>query len=203
MNRIAWSLAVSCAVACAAGPARAEDAKPAADAGMDAAMAAMKERGTPGAAHQVFAPLAGAWTYTGQMWMDPKAPPEPMTGASTNVLINEGRFLKQEITGQIPNMPPFSGTGLLGYDNIRKEYQMVWYDNMSTGIMISTGQYDPAAKSITFKGDFSCPMTGEAHRQMRDVWTITDADHTVYESYMSGPDGKEFKSMEIQYTRAK
>ncbi len=191
-------------VALAAGVARADDAKsakPPMDPAKQAAMEKMMKLGSPSEAHKVFEPLAGNWTYTGQFWMDPASPPETMTGTGTNSLIYGGRFLKEEFRGQSPDQPPFEGTGYLGYDNIRKEYTSIWLDNMSTGVMISTGQYDPATKSIAEKSDFSCPITGETHRQARAVWTIVDQNHNTYTSYMTAPDGHEFKAMELRYTR--
>jgi hypothetical protein len=198
------ALLVSCAFAWAAGPARAESApaeQPEMSQEMLAKIEAAQQLMTPGEAHKVFEPLAGTWTYTGQMWMGPDAPAEPMTGTSTNTLLFGGRFLRQEVAGQIPDMPPFEGVGLLGYDNIRKEYQSNWYDNMNTAQMASTGTYDAATKTLTLQGDFSCPMTGEAHRPMRDTWMLTDATHSTYTSYSTAPDGREYKAMEIRYTR--
>jgi hypothetical protein len=38
---------------------------------------------------------------------------------------------------------------------------------------------------------------------MRFVEKFVDADRWTVEMFMPGPDGKEFKSMEIVYTRAK
>ncbi len=178
-------------------------AVPAANPAMEKAMAAMQQYGTPGATHKALEPLVGTWTYTGQWWMAPDAPPETMTGTATHSWIFGGRFLKEEIRGEAKNqMPAFEGMGFTGYDNLRKEYTSIWLDNMATGIMTSSGQADASGKAITEQGDFSCPLTGETHRKSRSVWTIVDPNHNTYESYMSGPDGKEFKSMEIRYTRA-
>ena len=198
-------MAVVSMVVLAAGVARAEDAKtaqPPMDPAKQAAMEAMQKLGSPSEAHKALEPLAGSWTCTGQFWMAPDAPPETMTGSASLSLIFGGRFLKQEFRGQTPDQPPFKGLGFVGYDNIRKEYTSVWLDNMATGIMTATGQFDPATKAFTEKSDFSCPVTGEAHRQARSVWTIVDQNHNTYETYMTAPDGHEFKGMEIKYTRA-
>ena len=202
MNVAMRSVALTvCILSFGTGAARAEE--PAAmPADKDAAMKMMMERGSPNENHKVFEPLAGNWTYTGQFWMMPDSAPETMTGTSTNALIYGGRFLKEDVTGASANMPAFEGTGYLGYDNIRNEYQSTWMDNMMTGIMITSGHYDAAAKSITQEGTFSCPMTGETNRWVRSIWTVADNDHNVYESYSRTPDGKEFKSMELRYTRA-
>ena len=69
------------------------------------------------------------------------------------------------------------------------------------GARSAKGQFDEMAKALTEESDFSCPLTGEAHRRARAVWTIVDADHQTYESYMKTPEGQEYKSMQIQYSR--
>ena len=185
--------------------AQAEQMKPVQppmDPAKQAAMEAMQKLGSPSEGHTALEPLAGTWTYTAQWWMSPDGPPQSMTGTATNTVIFGGRFLKQEIRGQVEDQPPFEGLGFLGYDNTRQEYQSVWFDNMATGMMVGAGQFDAATKTLTDQGNFSCPVTGESHRWYRTAWTVVDQDHTTYESYMRTPDGREFKAMEIHYTRA-
>ena len=192
-------------VALNGGVARAEQDKSAQstmDSAKQAAMEAMHKAGSPSEGHQALEPLVGSWTYTAQWWMAPDAPPQVMTGTATNSLIFGGRFLKQEILGQAEGQPPFEGVGFVGYDNLRKEYQSVWFDNVATGMMVGTGQFDVATKALINQGDFSCPLTMEAHRLFRSVWTVLDPHHNTYENYMRAPDGREFKAMEIRYSRA-
>jgi len=191
-----------CVAACGAGAVYAEQAAPAQpmDLAKRAAMEKMQQLGSPSEGHKALEPLVGRWTYTAQWWMSPEEAPSSMTGTSENQLIYGGRFLQQQIRGEAHDQP-FEGTGVLGYDNIRKAYQSVWFDNMSTGLMTASGQYDAATTTLTEQGDFSCPMTGETHRQFRATWKVVDPDHTVYESYSLAPDGREFKAMEIRYTR--
>ncbi len=95
----------------------------------------------------------------------------------------------------------FEGLGFTGFDNIKGEYVSTWLDSMATGIMTVSGHYDAAKKTLSQSGANSCPLTGEKARPGRSEWTVTDSDHTVYTSYMNGPDGKEFKGMAINYTR--
>ena len=73
---------------------------------------------------------------------------------------------------------------------------------MATGIMTGTGQFDAATNTMTEQGEMSCPMTGETNRLYRTVLSIMDADHHTYENYMRGPDGQEYRAMEILYTRS-
>ena len=134
--------------------------------------------------------------------MAPEAPPQSMTGTATNTMMFGGRFLKQEITGAAADQPPFEGLGFTGYDNIRKEYQTVWFDNMNTSMMRGDGQFDAATNTLSDQGDFSCPITGESHRRYRTTWTVLNPHNTISASYSKTPDGREFKSLEIHSTRA-
>ena len=182
-------------------PSKDQAKQPAMDPQKQAAMEAMKKLGSPSEGHKALQPLAGVWNYTAQWWISPESKPQSMKGTAVNNIVFGGRFLKEEIIGQAEGEPPFEGLGFTGYDNLRKEYQTIWFDNMNTSMMRGVGQFDAATKTLTDQGDFSCPITGETHRWYRTAWTVTDKDHTTYESYSKTPDGKEFKSLEIKYTR--
>ena len=96
---------------------------------------------------------------------------------------------------------PFEGTSTTGYDNAKKVFFTTWMDNMSTGVMNMEGTWDEATKTINFKGKMLCPANG-VETEMREVFKIVDDNTQVMEMY--GPDmktGKEFKSMEIKFTR--
>ena len=98
---------------------------------------------------------------------------------------------------------PFEGIAVTGYDNLREEYESIWIDNMGTGIMKSTGSYDAKKKTIHLSGNFSCPMTQEKNRWNRSEWKRNNKNKYTYTSYQKGPDGKEFKAMQITYRREK
>ena len=98
---------------------------------------------------------------------------------------------------------PFDGMGLVGYDNIKKTYQTIWLDSMGTGMMMGTSSFDADKKVLSESGHFSCPMVN-GERTYRSVVTLKDSEHYTYEMYMTDPDsGKEYKAMEINYTRKK
>ena len=124
-----------------------EDAPAAAPAVDEKAAAeqAMKEKmmklTSPTEAHKVFEPLAGKWNYIAKMWMTPEAKADEMTGTAESTVIYGGRFLKQEFKGTWMGQP-FEGLGYTGYDVIKGEYVSIWLDNMATGIMVATGQYN-------------------------------------------------------------
>ena len=168
-----------------------------------AAMAQMQLRASPSGGHKVLHAFVGTWTYAGSFWMSPDAPAETTTGTAEHSMMFGGRFLKQEVTG--PWMDgTFEGLGFTGYDNVREEYVSTWLDNMATGVMTLTGQYQPDTGMLTQSGTHSCPITGEKARFVRSEWTVVDRDHNVYTSYTAGPGGgEEYKAMEITYTRVR
>ena len=186
--------------------AYAEDAKaPAAADEKAAADKVMQEKMmklmSPGEQHKALELLVGKWNYTAKFWMTPEAKADESTGTGENAMIYGGRFLKQDIKGMWMEQP-FEGVGYIGYDNIKGEYESIWVDGMATGIMKASGQYDASSKTFNFSGSNSCPLTGEKDRKGRSEVKIADNNHNVYSAYGSGPDGKEFKMMEIEYTRA-
>jgi hypothetical protein len=95
---------------------------------------------------------------------------------------------------------PFSGIGYTGYDNIQKRYVSTWMDNMSTGMMSTTGTGDET--SMTFTGTSLDPLTGQSLPLEEKVTTI-DADTFTMEMFGPDPSGKMFKMMEIRYERKK
>lgn len=184
----------------------AEDQAPAAAEGemteeQKAKMASMQAYSTVSEHHAVLKALEGKWATTVKFWMDPKGEPQESAGTSESTLIFGGRFLEQKFSSDMMGQP-FEGRGIFGYDNMRKEYTGLWFDNMSTGIMVSAAQYDAQAKVFAESGSMSCPLTNETHREYRAVTTLVDADHYTYETYMKDEEGNEFKSMIITYTRA-
>ncbi len=166
------------------------------------AMAKMEQYGKPGADHKVLEPFVGNWTYTVQSWMKPGDKPEQSFGKNQNSWTMDGRFLKQEVSGKWAGQP-FKGIGYTGFDKVRGEYQSIWLDNMMTGMMTASGNYNPATKTITQTGEFSCPITGDKNMWYRSELTMIDNDHHKYSAFGKDEKGKEFKTMEISYQRVK
>jgi hypothetical protein len=172
------------------------------DQNQDAMMAKWKEYATPNENHKLLNSFVGKWNYTIQWWMSPDAKPEESKGTSEVKWIMGGRFLKQSAEGKgMSKDQPFKGMGILGYDNAEKHYKSVWIDNMGTGMMIGSGSYDPSTKTFVDKGTFSCPTQSE--KTYRTVTTVINKDKYTYEMYTTGPDGKEFRNMEIVFNRKK
>ncbi|HEX7516603.1 MAG TPA: DUF1579 domain-containing protein [Chthoniobacterales bacterium] len=187
------------------------EAKVTADKATDAAMTAkMMELAKLSDNHKLLAGMAGTWTYTVKMWMnpDPKAPATSSTGSAVIKAIMDGRYFVGDFTGKM-QMPgadgkmkdmQFKGMSIDGYDNVKQKFVSTWCDNMGTGVMMSEGTYDAASKTFTYTGEYEA-MPGMKSK-FRETVKIVDADHHNFEYFEDRGTG-EMKSMEISYTRKK
>jgi hypothetical protein len=73
---------------------------------------------------------------------------------------------------------------------------------MGSGIIMMTGQYDAATKTMTYKGTQTDPVTGK-DANVRQEQKFMDDDNYVMTMYGDGPDGKEMKFMEATFKRVK
>lgn len=160
----------------------------------------MEKLSKPGENHKVLEPMVGKWKTTTKFWMSPDAPPQESTGTSDNQWIMDGRFVQQDVKGTAMGKP-FEGRGLIGYDNVRESYSSVWIDNIGTGIMTSQSKYNPETKTIEESGTYACPMTGKKDQKYRATLNLAEPEKMIYTMFMTDPSGKEFKGMEITYTK--
>jgi Protein of unknown function (DUF1579) len=158
--------------------------------------------------HKLLASMAGTWSYTVKMMMDPNAKPSESTGTAVRKSIMDGRYLTGDYTGSFKMPGPdgkmqtmnFHGMSIDAYDNVKQKFTNAWIDNMGTGIMMTEGTYDVATKTFTFTGSFE-EMPGMTTK-VREVIKMTDKDHMTMEFYNDRGTG-ETKGMEISYTRKK
>ena len=199
----------SSAVSVATSPVAAPSGQPSA-ADMQKMMQQMMELNKPGENQKLLAGLAGTWSYTVKFWMnpDPSAKPEESKGTATRKEVFGGRYFLLDVSGTMQMPGPdgkkkdftFKGTSLEGYDNVAKKFVATWADNMSTGIMMSEGTYDPATKTFTYTSETE--MMPGMKTKIREVLKVVDNDHHNFEWY-EDRGGQEVKTMEISYTRKK
>ena len=207
MNRTRW-MTVPALVLALARPAAAEEPKAPANEGKAPAAAAAEEAmkawaayATPGEAHARLAKLEGTWDVKTKSWMDPSQPPEETTGSCEFRMVLGGRYLEQRFQGTAMGQP-FSGIGYTGFDNVKKKYEAYWIDSLGTGMLVMTGSLDKGGKKTVYTGSMLDPTNGKKVA-IKSVDTEVDADTLLFEMWMSGPDGKMAKSMEMTYTRKK
>ncbi|MGH7939134.1 MAG: DUF1579 domain-containing protein, partial [Chthoniobacterales bacterium] len=168
-------------------------------------MKQMMELSKPNENHKLLGQLAGHWNYTVQMWMAPGTPPQKSSGSGVTKAIMGGRYYVTNATGQMEMPGPdgkmhsmtFKGMGIDGYDNMHKHFVSAWVDNLGTGILTSTGSYDPGSKTFTYTSEEE--MVPGTKTKVREVIKLVDKNHHTFEWYEERG-GQEVKTMEIDYT---
>ena len=154
---------------------------------------------TPGDEHARLDQFVGTWQCRGRFWMEPGADCIASDGTMVNAWTLDGRYLQQSYTADFMGSP-FQGTGYWGFNKVTGKYQGLWMDTMSTWFCLDEGNYDASRQEWIMVGDWDCPQTGgKVHK--RSVIRVINEDSHVMETYMPTPDGKEFLSMELTYTR--
>jgi hypothetical protein len=174
---------------------------------MQKMMEQMMELAKTGENHKLLATMAGNWSYTVKMYMDPSGKPQESKGTATRKSIMDGRFFIAEHSGkfQMPGKDGkmtdmnFKGMAIEGYDNVKNKFVSSWIDNMGTMIMNTEGTYDAASKAFTYTAD--CEMMPGMKVKIREVIKVVDNDHHNFEWYEDRGQG-EAKTMEISYTRS-
>lgn len=159
----------------------------------------MAKAAMPGENHKRLAAFAGEWDGTVKMWMDPAATPMESPTTCVAKMEMDGRYLYSHYTGDMMGQK-FTGVGVMGYNNVTKEFESSWIDNMGTGVETSSGKASADGKEITLYGAMTDPTQGKKIKS-REILKWTGADSYSMEFYMPGPDGKEVKSMEINFHR--
>jgi Protein of unknown function (DUF1579) len=156
---------------------------------------------TPGDVHKMMAKWDGTWTGDVSMWMVPGAPEQKSTSTAVNKMLFNGLYQQSTHSGNMMGMP-FNGMSTVAYDIHKKEFVSTWIDNMGSGIMLLKGPWDEATKTITLKGTMTDPGT-KADCDVRETFQIIDENTQEMKMYVMMPDGKEFNTMSIRYTRKK
>lgn len=149
--------------------------------------------------HKHFKDVVGEWNVeTKETWPGMQKP-IVSRGKATFRLMLGGRFLQQRYEPEHEGQK-FRGFGIHGYDKAKKKYVSVWLDNMSTGIMVSEGEYDEEADQLVQVGESESPL---GKMRLRTVMKAIDDNGFTMSFYVAMPDKKEHKGMVITYTRKK
>ncbi|WP_312297540.1 DUF1579 domain-containing protein [Chryseobacterium sp.] len=167
------------------------------------AMKAWMEYSTPGEMQKMLAKSDGIWTGETTMWMEDGGKPMMSKSEAINKMMYGGRYQISNHKGSFMGMP-FEGMSIVGYDNSKKKFVSTWIDNMGTGIMHGEGDWNPSTKSVEFKGKMTDPSRPGKDCDFREVFTFVDDNTQKMEMYgADSKTGKEYKTMEINFTRKK
>ncbi len=168
----------------------------------DEMLAKAVEEGAPGMNHERLNPLVGEFNATSTFWMSPDAPPMRSEGTMHAQWILGNRFILGQYRGDLKGMP-FEGLNLMGFDKTRNQYTGTWADNMGTHLLpLGFGHSSPDGRTITMKRTMLNPSSNEMVH-IREVTTIADNDNHTLEMWEVGSNGKEFRTLEVQYSRVK
>jgi hypothetical protein len=157
----------------------------------------MEALGTPGPAHKALEAFIGSWKAEVKCWYEKDGPPEITQATAKNRWILNGRFLEEEFHGEMMGKP-FTGRTIIGYDNFRQAFNMVWISDIQTAMFCSEGKGEQGNKVITLEGKADCPATGRKNIIIKSVFRVLSPDKHVFEMHDTD-EGR--KTMEITYTR--
>lgn len=155
---------------------------------------------TPGEMHKWMANHTGTWEADVTSFM-PGAEASKSKATEVVKMVMNGLYQESNLSGNMMGMP-FTGKGIMAYDNAKKQFALTWIDNLGSGLMMLTGQYDAGTKTLNLNGTQTDPVTGKDSK-VRQEQKFTDDDNYVLTMYGDGPDGKEAKFMEATFKRVK
>ena len=153
----------------------------------------------PGEHHKLLERMAGNWNLAVKYRMDAEAPVVESQGTCQRKWILGNLFLLEEFDGGSLALP-FQGLAIYGYDSFEQKYTSAWVDTMNTAITTSLGSCREACERIDFVGRHGDPWTG-TKRPTRGMTRFVNDDQHVLELYEPDSKGREFKILEIVYTR--
>jgi len=156
---------------------------------------------TPGDMHKWMEKTNGTWEGNVNQWMDAAAPPMQSKATIIQSSTFGGRYVVSKFSGYAFG-EPMQGQSTLAYDNAKKLFVSTWIDNLGTGIVYMSGNYDEKTKTLNLSGYQTDPVTGK-DANIREEMTIIDDDSYTMTMFGTGADGKEAKFMEGTYKRKK
>jgi hypothetical protein len=153
----------------------------------------------PGPAHTLLEMFVGEWDSTITVRSEPGGRSETSRGRSSINRVLGGRFLQENFEGEAAG-EKFQGMGVMGYDNGARQFKFVWIDSLNTALTISSGSYSPDRNRFEMASEVYDPLLGGL-KTVRASLQIKNRDEYEYVMVDTAPNGKEFISFEMRYTR--
>jgi len=156
---------------------------------------------TPSTPHHFLAQLAGGWSGTSKLWLEPEKllDEAPLVGNIQIVL--DGRFAlflyQTSVEGEAQH-----GMFTFGYNTTLEQYETSWLDSWhnNTANMFCVGS--ARENGFIVLGNFPDPNEGPDWGWRTEV-ELVDKDHLTITAYNITPEGEEAKATEAQLTRIK
>ncbi len=161
-------------------------------------MAFEKLSGSP---HHFLSQLAGGWSGTSKLWLEPDTLTDEAPIVGNIQLVLDGRFAlflyQSSIEGEAQH-----GMFTFGYNTLLDRYEASWVDSYhnNTAIMFCTGRATENGFAVT--GTYPDP-TGGPDWSWRTEVELVDRDHLIITGYNIHAEGGEAKATEAKLTRVK
>lgn len=150
--------------------------------------------------HAWLARLAGEWSGTSKLWLEPGVLHEEVAIRGTMRLVQYGTFALHEYSSTCMEQPQ-SGLAWYGYSFAEDRWTTAWTDSFHNGtrIMFSLGDYQGDTSRLKVLGSYPAPP-GPNWGWRTTVELLTE-DRLVITHYNITPEGEEAKAVEIDYRR--
>ena len=154
-----------------------------------------------GSPHHFLAQLAGSWTGTSKLWLEPDKLTDESSVAGSIQLLLEGRFMLYLYQGSIQGEPQL-GMFTFGYNTTLDRFEASWVDSFhnNTAIMFCTGSVK--GNGFFVLGSYPDPNGGPDWGWRTEV-ALLDEDHLLITAYNIDPEGGEAKATETRLMRVK
>ena len=151
--------------------------------------------------HTFLAQLAGNWTGTSKLWLEPGKLADESPVVGTIQLVLEGRFALYLYQGSIEGESQH-GMFTFGYNTTLEKYEASWVDSFhnNTAIMFCSG--DAAENGFFVLGSYPDP-TGGPDWGWRTELKLIDRDHLVITAFNISPEGEEAQATQADLNRKK
>lgn len=153
----------------------------------------------PGTSHSLLAPFVGEWNVRLTFWSGPQSKASVSTGTSTISWILGKRFVQERFQGEAGG-EAFDGMGLMGYDNGSRAFKTIWLDSLNTAMTMASGRYVPESNTFELTSDVYDPLVS-GEKTVRSTLQFTSNDAYVFTMIDRSPEGKEFVSLTMEYSR--
>lgn len=161
-------------------------------------MEIMEASGRLGEEHEFLAQMVGDWAVETEMSMGPGT--EMVSGTATASFRKAlgGKLIVESFKGDFQGMA-FEGMALMGYSNLDERHFSTWYDSMTTWGFHSKGnRNDEGVLHLSGKNKDMMTPNGRPYRMTMEM---VGNNKMLFDMYDTGPDGKEFKTLHMTYTR--
>ena len=161
----------------------------------------------PGETHELLAELAGQWDVNVRFHGGEE--PLESRAAATKRVVHGGRFLMEELTGEIHapdrtgrmRLEPYSATRLLGFDRFKQAWVGAFVENQNTCLLSFVGVSSPdsASHEVVLFGACDEPMLDLHDTTMKYLLRIEGSDRHLWEVFAMAAGGR--KVFDFVYRR--